>query len=95
MKLMQTILPGLRPRFEAGEPITLQEMQEAVGGYIEQLPLAGFAPGDSVLVFNEDGKGEGLPPNPAATAMVRHLLRVGDLIVGVALVCELEAADFE
>jgi hypothetical protein len=40
-------------------PSTLESMQGIVGGYIEGIPL----PGQVVLVCNEEGKLNGLPPN--------------------------------
>ena len=63
----------------AGKTYTLEELQKAVGGYIEIVH-----PGDGryLMVVNEEGKLHGLPPNPRATALYER-----DHIVGNALVC--------
>jgi hypothetical protein len=45
------------------EPMTLKEMQDAVGGQIE---LA-YADGETQIVCNEEGKIKGLPENEEAT----------------------------
>jgi hypothetical protein len=60
----------------------LGALQKAVGGYIE---FVGF-PDGSALVCNEEGKVRELPPNPAATAILRRLSRgTGDWIAGDAI----------
>ncbi len=63
---------------------TLKDMQKAVGGDVEVLPLAE----DAVVYVNEDGKGLGLPRNGRATAFVSSyfLLLPGDFIAGPMLV---------
>ena len=62
--------------------ITLEEMQEAVGGYIEVVRLAFDR---LVMIVNEEGKLRGLPYNPAATAIMGVGGLPGDYIVGTAL----------
>jgi Domain of unknown function (DUF3846) len=55
----------------------------AVGGYVE-LRRAG----DAWCYLNEDGKQDGLPPNPRATLLLRRLgfpFRPGDFTVGTAV----------
>ena len=66
----------LKPDGEGGRP-TLKQMQEAVGGWIEIVPL----PHDTnlMMVVNEEGLLEGLPVNIFASAIA------GQHIVGNAL----------
>lgn len=56
--------------------VTLQDLQGAVGGYIEQIALTP----DFCTFANEEGKLLGLPLNPYATAFMQKF--VGDYIVG-------------
>lgn len=66
-----------------GTDYTLEELQKAVGGYIEIVKLRT----EHVLVLNEDGKLEGLPHNAIASA---YLLLAGrnDVAVGDVLLCD-------
>ena len=66
-----------------GRAFTLQEMQDAVGGFIEVLFL-----GPQRVVLNEHGKLDGLPINPKATERFAQHLVPGDYLVGPVLVCE-------
>lgn len=60
----------------------LRELQGYVGGWIELVPTE--AP---VSVFcNEEGKLDGLPANPRATALFNSLLAPWDVIVGTVVV---------
>lgn len=61
--------------------ITLKEMQEVVGGYIEFLYLKD----NLVMVVNEEGKMVGLPYNVNATQLVQEN-NIQDIIVGDVLV---------
>ena len=61
--------------------ITLKEMQEVVGGYIEFLYLKD----NLVMVVNEEGKIVGLPYNLNATQLVQEN-NIQDIIVGDVLV---------
>jgi hypothetical protein len=61
--------------------ITLKEMQEVVGGYIEFLYLKN----NLVMIVNEEGKMIGLPYNPKATLLVQEN-NINDIIVGDVLV---------
>ena len=65
-----------------GKKFTLEEMQKAVGGYIEFLEL----PDGSALVCNEDGLGS-LPYNLLATLWARTVpgLEISGYIVGDVL----------
>lgn len=65
----------------AARKYTLEEMQAAVGGYIEILSLGS---GRYLMVINEEGKLQGLPRNPLASALYAN---ANDQIVGNALVC--------
>jgi hypothetical protein len=60
---------------------SLTGMQEAVGGYIEIIPMKKKG---MIMILNEDGKREGLPFNGIATEMVN--LYPGDYIVGNVLI---------
>lgn len=68
--------------------VTLEDMQEAVIGYIEVIHLgaSGF-----VLIINEEGKIHGLPPNEIATKLFRDLtVRTEDIIVGIVILMRKE-----
>jgi hypothetical protein len=67
---------------------TTEQLQKAVGGYIEVVPQFITYDGNPCLVFcNEEGKLHGLPFNPFATkawskAIGQDVIRLGDLLVG-------------
>jgi hypothetical protein len=61
--------------------VTLKEMQEVVGGYIEFLYLKN----NLVMIVNEEGKMIGLPYNPKATLLVQEN-NINEIIVGDVLV---------
>jgi len=65
-----------------GKQYTLEELQSAVGGYIQIVHPVG----DSryLIVLNEEGKLKDLPLNKTATRLYRQ---PPDYIVGPALVC--------
>lgn len=72
------------------DPIKLEQMQEAVGGFIEPI----YIPGGKVMLVNEDGKWQGLEPNLNATAYLKFSMDYfNDVIVGDALL--LEQKDFK
>lgn len=60
---------------------TLQEMQEAVGGYIEKVRLP-TPNGGMVMYANEDGFSMGLALNREASMLYGSEI-VGDVLVGV------------
>lgn len=62
-------------------PNTLEALQGIVGGYIETVWLRD----NCVLVCNEEGKLQGLPPN---------FLLMGDLIVGTAVLAGVDGEEF-
>ena len=64
-----------------GEHYTLEELQKAVGGYIEVVSLKD----DYIMVINEEGKCQGLLLNQKATDLYGNNQ---DYIVGNALVCQ-------
>lgn len=59
-----------------GKYFSLEEMQGAVGGYVEPHSL----PRNRVMMVDEDGKSKGLTPNLQASALL------GTAIVGTVLV---------
>lgn len=69
-----------------GKKHTLEEMQAAVGGWIEGVPM----PDGRQMYVNEDGIALCLPYNNAATALVAEWLMPGDYIKGDALVLTME-----
>jgi hypothetical protein len=68
-------------KFKGKKP-SLEEMQQAVGGYIEMIPTKD----KRMMVINEEGKMKHLPLNSVATSMVT--LFQGDFIVGDVLIGE-------
>lgn len=56
----------------------LAVLQQAVGGYIEVLPL----PGGGNMVLDEEGKLKGYQYNPHATALLMGWIQADDYIVG-------------
>jgi len=64
---------------------SLAQLQDAVGGYIEYVPLSDEAlaiTGHTHMYCNETGKLDGLPINRMATSMIRS---TNDIIVGNAV----------
>jgi len=68
---------------EDGKKYTLEELQKAVGGYIQVVNLGN----GTLLVINEEGKLRGLKENVEATALARdaEALFPNDYIVGPAV----------
>lgn len=63
-----------------GESFALEELQRAVGGYIEALQIRDPAGAWRYLIVNEDGRRLGLPYNPLASMMAfREIL--GDAVL--------------
>ena len=59
---------GQRIASDLNRPPTLDELQGAVGGYIEPVPAFDRFDGKTCIAFcNEEGKLHGLPVNAAAT----------------------------
>lgn len=79
----------VRPR--QGDKFTLEELQEAVGGYLQPIYLND----EFTMYVNEDGKFMGLPLNQAATflAYSYHAIGPRDFIVGSAVVVANEYFD--
>lgn len=69
---------------ESGDLYTLEELQDAVGGYIEILKLNS----KRYVIVNEDGVTLGLPENKRATELMRKYskLPMGCVIVGNVVV---------
>jgi len=67
---------------KSGAELSLAQMQEAVGGYIELVPINNPDYADKLMFCNEDGHRLGNEPNSVASMMA------GQEIVGNVLVCE-------
>jgi uncharacterized protein DUF3846 len=74
-------------------PPTLEELQAIVGGYIEVVALRHKGKIIGQMIFNEEGKLEGLSYNAAATflAQTNGGIPASDFIVGPAVVLAGEA----
>jgi len=76
---------------ETDEPLTLEEYQAHVGGYIERIPCI-WKGEERDMIVNENGKDEGLPTNSIATTHYRELRNhgydplPGDYIAGNVLI---------
>ena len=74
------------------ESITLQDMQELVGGYIETVPLNE----SQYMVVNEDGRSLNLPINEMANAVLvqnnPHFAKFNTIIGNVFII---EMKDFD
>lgn len=68
-----------------GHDFDIKELNGAVGGYIEVIPMSE----GRYMVLNEDGKGRGLPENPKATEIMLSETQVArdDYAVGDVLIC--------
>lgn len=60
-------------------PLTLEELQAAVGGYIEIVPIN--TQGYTKMIVNEEGLIRGLPVNAIATLHVGHSTIFGDVVL--------------
>ncbi len=69
-------------RIGLDESRQLEAMQALVGGWIEGVQGDGFT-----VICNEEGKLEGLPPNPLATQVTRDRTFFADTLVGTVLFC--------
>src|SRR5262249_21768580 len=67
-----------------GTGFTLAELQEAVGGSIERVALAGLPPNIALLIVDKDGHRLGLAVNDAGSFLA------GQCVVGAALMCPRE-----
>ena len=74
--------PGYAAEIEGG----LASMQQVVGGYIEVVSI--WSDDSAVLVCNEEGKLQDLPPN-------RHFEQIADTVVGTFFVCNAREEDLE
>lgn len=75
----------------AGEVYTLDELQGAVGGYIEIIYLSSMFH-EYLMVIDEEGKVKGKAMNMFATQLAESELG-GDVIVGDVVVCRRELID--
>ena len=72
---------GLHP--QNGSTFTLEELQNAVGGYIEIVEIDK----EFDMVVNEEGKLQLLPLNETATRLYQRARYTDDVIVGNVLLC--------
>jgi len=64
-------------------PPSLEDLQKAVGGYLEVVPHFEKFGGEWAMMFcNEEGKLHHLPPNPFAMTLTSDLFRANDYLVG-------------
>ena len=70
------------PEEDNGE-LSLQQLQQAVGGYIELVPIQNPKIAGKTMFCNEAGKLSGLEPNLKATKLagMTHDILVGDVIL--------------
>ncbi|MBL0310155.1 MAG: DUF3846 domain-containing protein [Bacteroidetes bacterium] len=73
-----------------GRYFTLEEMQRAVGGRIEIIPLDRDGLDDRVLVVDEEGKLISLPLNVLATLEWIRYYGETDFVAGDAIICHPE-----
>jgi hypothetical protein len=78
----------IEPKQFNGNLVTLQELQDCVGGYVEFVYLEN----NQILVVNEEGKINNLQFNPLATNIAINSNSV-DYIVGNALLIDLRFID--
>jgi len=77
-------------------PITLDELQAAVGGPIEMVPYFTRYKGERCFAFcNEEGKGMGLPPNKEATTLWYCQVVPEDILVGNVIIVQGDRAFME
>lgn len=79
---------------EALEEITLEYLQEKVGGWVQAVPMIGELSGLTLWV-NEEGKFSDLPLNELATAVWELSYGETDFIVGNAILTAGEGYDGE
>lgn len=65
-----------------GTDFSLEELQKAVGGYIQVVYISST----QIMVLNEEGKNEGLPYNHNAS-MIFAMAGIKDIAVGDVVVC--------
>jgi len=69
------------PEPKNGSNYSLEELQTAIGGYIQVVEL----PSGDLLVCDEEGKLKGRPVNWQATEITREVLSAYDVMVGDVL----------
>lgn len=86
---MATIIRANGTEAPINAELTLERMQAMVGGWIEVVTLDVTPDHSEVLIVNEEGLLDGLPPNAAATRLYRGSPAQHDgLIVGDAIHCK-------
>ena len=69
------------------DDMSLEGLQQAVGGYIQIISLQSEYEPQTSLVIDEEGKLKGKPINKQATFMARHTIFPSDSIVGDVVIC--------
>lgn len=78
-----------------GKP-SLEDLQAAVGGYIERVPFYDNHNGQKAIAFcNEEGKLKGKPINSVMTALWQGSCRTRDVLVGDIIVLVGPASELE
>lgn len=88
-KMITVLVTGVIEEVEISAPPSLAEMQRAVGGYIEQIPIFRTYQGAPAVAFcNEEGKIYQLPRNERATALWQESAHrpIYDHLVGPVLI---------
>jgi len=76
--------------------LTLAYLQEAVGGFIEEVPYFTVYKGERCVAFcNEKGKGMGLAPNKQATTEWYTKVIPQDILVGNVIIVQGDRAFME
>jgi hypothetical protein len=78
------VIPPDGPAHVVEIDVALKTLQGIVGGYIEAVALKGDLGAECFGYINEEGKLDGLAPNPRATEITR--LFTGDYIAGTMIV---------
>jgi Domain of unknown function (DUF3846) len=85
---MATLLKANGTEQPIADRLTLPVMQKLVGGFVEFVTIGGTPDARELLIVNETGLLDGLPPNVAATVLYRGTPpRHDGVIVGDAIRC--------
>jgi len=62
------------------DDLSLKSLQKVVGGYIEIVTCLAIGYEENVIICNEEGRLQSLPPNPIASRMAGQNI-VGDAVI--------------
>jgi len=87
-KIVVLLVNGTAVALNAHDPVTLDELQFMVGGYIEHVPTTLKKVGGKqiIMTVNEEGKLKNLPRNPMASVYAK--ISAWDCIAGRAVLCK-------